>query len=49
MIKIEKISNGYLLIFKNTDNKLIRYFMPSLNDVTTFLKQQFEPEVKEIQ
>lgn len=42
MIRIEKITNGYILTFKNTDNILIKYFLPSLTEVNEFLKKQFE-------
>lgn len=44
MIKIEKIANGYLVIFKNTEKLIIKLFFPNLDELNKWMKVQFERE-----
>ena len=44
MITIEKIANGYIVMFKNTDNIKVKLFFPSFQDLTNWMKTQLEPE-----
>lgn len=42
MVTIERIINGYVATFKNTENKKIKLFFPSLDALTVWLSDQFE-------
>lgn len=41
MIKIEKIANGFIVIFNNTDNLRVKLYFPTYKDMETWLSQQF--------
>ena len=43
MVKIEKIHNGYLIHFKNTENVRIKLYFSTLDSIHDWLKLQFEP------
>ena len=47
MITIEKIINGYIVMFKNTDNIDVKVFFPTFEELTTWMKTQLEPEKKD--
>ena len=42
MISIEKIANGYISIFKNTDNVEIKLYFPNYDELSKWIKTQFE-------
>lgn len=42
MVTIEKITNGYIVNFKNTNNQTVKLFFPDLETFSTWLKEQFE-------
>ena len=47
MVKIEKIANGYIAIFKNTDDKIIKFYFQSIDAFSDWLKTQFEVKKEE--
>jgi hypothetical protein len=42
MFTVEKIINGYVVEFKNTDNKTVKVFFPSADALALWIKSQFE-------
>jgi hypothetical protein len=48
MVKIEKISNGYIASFKNTEEKTVKLFFPTIDTFADFLKEQLEPKKEDL-
>lgn len=45
-VTIEKIINGYIIIFNNTENVKIKMYFATFVQLTEWLKNQFEPAGK---
>lgn len=46
MLKLEKIANGYVVSFRNTENVRMKVYFPTLEAVYDWMKIQFEPPKK---
>lgn len=44
MFTVEKIVNGYVIEFKNTENKMIKVYFVNADALTVWIKSQFEVE-----
>lgn len=42
MVTIEKIINGYIAMFKNTNNEDVKLYFENLDKLQEWLKNQFE-------
>lgn len=47
MVKIEKIANGYIAIFKNSENITIKLYFQSISSLAEWLNIQFETKKEE--
>ena len=43
MFTVEKIANGYIIEFKNTENKTVKVYFPNADALAVWIKAQFEP------
>ncbi len=43
MFTVEKIVNGYIIEFKNTDGKNVKVYFPTADALAAWIKSQFEP------
>ena len=43
MLKVEKIANGYVVSFMNTDNVRVKVYFPTFDNMCQWMKNQFEP------
>lgn len=43
MIAIEKILNGYIVLFKNQENREMKLHFATYEEMEKWIKQQFEP------
>jgi len=46
MITIEKITYGYILEFKNTEQQKVKIHFPNFDDMSNWLKLQIDTERK---
>ena len=44
MFTVEKIVNGYIIEFKNTDNKNVKIYFVNADALTVWIKSQFEQQ-----
>lgn len=45
MFTVEKIVNGYIVEFKNTDNKTVKLYFVNADALNVWIKSQFEQPV----